>query len=319
MKKTIFTAFALLMSLFYTDVTQARGCMPIASGSGIDGNVLDYRVNSPLVAIDRDAPIGSVLWVRHYNTQGIKWLCDSGAERPYRSYMAPSRQVIGSNAHGNIYSTGIEGLGVQVSDMIQTGKGVGVSARVNGSMAIMGENKNDTRLNFIKVGPIGEGSFQNGLIATFEMDGITVMTLSIFGTRIKNKSCTIDGAYDRIIPLGAFKATEIADTSPNVPFEFKMKCQADAIPVYVQFDALNGSSGSGLLKLDNTVESPASGVAVEVLNGNDMTPIKFGIETKYHTDQETSISIPLIARYKKTGSITPGQANAGMTITINER
>lgn len=320
MKKTIFTAFALLMSLFYTDVTQARGCVSTTSGSGIDGNVFEYKLVSPIVVIDPDAPVGSILWIRHLNTQGIKWLCDSGAQRPYSSSMTPAfSQVVGTNIRGNIYASGIEGLGIQISDMMLPSRAVASSSFVNGNMAYIGDNKNGTRIDFIKVGPIGEGELRNGKIATFVMDGITVMEISMFGSRLKYKSCTIDGSYNRTIPLGSFKATEIADTSPNVPFEFKLKCQADAIPVYVQFDALNGSSGSGLLKLDDTVESPASGVVVEVLNGNDMTPLKFGKETKYHTSQETSISIPLIARYKKTGPITPGQANAGMTITISER
>ena len=321
MKNYLFTASMLLMPFFYTTTAHAVGCTALATGSGVEGNKLNYQLSSPLVTIDPDAPTGNILWTRNINTSGAKWLCQSTAQRQYRSAMGPAfSQIVGSNLRGNIYSTGIEGLGIQVSDLYQPNKAVANMAYPTAQQTLTWSSASYTRIDFIKVGPIGAGDLNNGQLATFSFDGVTVMTVSVLGSRLKHKSCTIDGQYNRTIPLGSFKTTDIVNTSKDVPFELKLKCQADAVPVYVQFDALNGSSGEGLLNLDTTVEDPASGVAVEVINTNNNTPLKLAQEIKYHMNQETSVSIPLISRYKKTGSvITAGKANAGMTITINER
>lgn len=321
MKKFVFIASVLLISNFYTTVVHARGCGALTSGSGVEGTKLTYQINSPLVTIDPDAPTGQILWTRNIDTTGAKWACDSAAQRSYKSTIgAGFSKVVGTNSRGNIYSSGVEGMGIQINDMIQPNRAVPNQVWLSGTPVMVGQNTSYTRIDFIKVGPIGTGNLTNGEIASYEIDGVTVMTIRMLGSRLKSKSCTIDGSYNRTIPLGQFKASDITDTSTNIPFEVKLKCQADAVPAYVQFDPLNGSSKDGLLNIDTTVGNPASGVAIEILNGNDMSPLKWRAETKYHTELETSVTIPLIARYKKTGSvITAGQANAGMTITINER
>ena len=322
MKRTLFIVSALLIAIFPAATVLAAGCSAMASNTiGVEGNVLNYRLSSPLVTIDPNAPVGTILWTRNINSSGTKWICTSTAQRQYRSTMSGAfSTVVGSNSRGNIYATGVEGLGIQVSDLYQPNKGVGVLAYPTALETLSFTSSGYTRIDFIKVGPIGTGDLTNGQIATFTMDGVNVMTLSMLGSRLKNKSCTIDGSYNRTIPLGRFKTTEINPTSDKVKFTLSLKCAADAVPVYIQFDPLTGSSGDGLLKIDTTVPRPASGVAIEITDENTSLPIKFGVETKYHMNQETSVAIPLIAKYKKTGSvITPGQANAGMTITINER
>lgn len=321
MKRYLFIATSLMLSLFHSVAAWAVGCSAVASGMGVEGNKLEYRLNSPLIVIDPNAPVGEILWTRNIDTSGRKWLCNSTAQRPYTSTMGPAfSTVIGSNARGDIYSTGIDGLGIQISDLYQPNRTVPNKAWPTAQQTTSWTSNSYTRIDFIKVGKIGSGSMKNGLIATYSMDGVTVMTISAFSSSIKIKSCTIDGSYNRTIRLGKMNARDINPTSKDVPFTLALKCQADSVPVYVQFDALNGSSGDGLLNIDSTVANPATGVAVEIIDAFSNTPIKFAQESKYHQNNETAIYISLAARYRKTAStITPGQANAGMTITINER
>ncbi len=318
MKNFIKLALGLLIPFFYHASAEAVGCGALASGEGTEGNKLVYRLSSPIVSIDPDAPTGSILWTRNINTAGAKWLCQSTAQRTYQSVPGPAySKIVGSNSRGNIYDSGIEGLGIQISDLFEPHKAVANMAYPTAQQAMTWGSKGYTRIDFIKVGPIGSGNLTNGDLAIFTYDGIDIMKIKILGSRFKYKSCTIDGSYNRTIPLGIFNTTDITTTSPD--FEFKLKCQADAVPVYVQFDSLYGSSGDGLLNIDSSVEKPAGGLAVEIINSEDRSALKLAKEKQYHNNLETSITIPLIARYKKTGStITPGQANAGMTITINE-
>lgn len=321
MKKYLFNALALLVPCFYMAAAHAA-CVAVASNKiGVEGNILHYRLSSPLISVDPDAPTGSILWTRNIDSRGPKWVCAGGGQAVYKSKMgAAFSQIVGSNLRGNIYSTGIEGLGIQISDLFQSNKAAEVSLYPTAQQLLAFSSSGYTRIDFIKVGPIGSGDLKNGVLATYTIDGVTVMDVSILGSRFKYKSCTIDGQYNRTIPLGSHKNTDIKDTSPDVPFEMKLKCQADAVPVYVTFDAVNGSSGAGLLTLDQSVDKPATGVAVEILDANTNSPLQLGQEVEYHKNQETAISIPLIAHYKKIAStITPGPANASMTITISER
>ncbi|KIS42263.1 fimbrial protein [Kosakonia radicincitans] len=321
MKRSIFITFSLMLSIFHSTAIYAAGCSALASGIGADGNKREYRLNSPLIAIDPNAPVGEILWSRNIDTSGNKWACNSTAQRQYESAMGPAYStVIGSNSKGNIYATGVEGLGVQITDLYQPNRSVPNKAWPTAQQTLNWASNSYTRVDFIKVGKIGSGTMPNGSIATYKMDGVTVMTVSAYSSTIKIKSCTIDGGYNRTINLGRFNARDINPTSKDVPFTLTLTCQADFVPVYVQFDALSGSSGDGLLNIDSTGTNPATGVAVEIVDAYSHAPVKLGQESKYHMNSETAIYISLAARYKKIAStITPGLANAGMTITINER
>lgn len=321
MKRYIFITSVVMLSLFHSASSWAVGCRAIASGMGVEGNKLEYRLNSPLIAIDPNAPIGEILWTRNIDTSGRKWSCNSTAQRPYISSMGPAYStIIGSNTRGNIYSTGVEGLGIQISDLYQPNRVVPNKAWPTAPQTSDWTSNSYTRIDFIKVGKIGSGSMPNGPVATYSMDGVTVMTVSAYSSTLKFKSCTIDGSYNRTINLGKLNFRDINPTSKDVPFTLTLTCQADSVPAYVQFDALHGSSGDGLLNIDSNVANPATGVAVEIVDAYSHVPLKFAKETKYHLNNETEIYISLAARYKKISSmITPGQANAGMTITINER
>lgn len=320
MKRYFFIASTVMLSIFHSAITWAVGCSAAASGIGVDGNKLEYRLNSPLVVIDPNTPIGEILWTRNIDTSGMKWACTSTAQRPYTSSMGPAYStIVGTNSRGDIYATGVDGLGIQISDLYQPNKAVPSKAWPTAPQTLSWTSNSYTRIDFIKVGKIGSGSINNGQVASYKMDGVTVMTVSAYSPTLKFKSCTIDGGYNRTINLGKLNVRDINPTSKNIPFTLALTCQADSVPVYVQFDALNGSSGDGLLNINSTVANPATGVAVEIIDAYSQAPLKFAQESRYHLNNETAIYISLAARYKKTAStITPGQANAGMTITINE-
>lgn len=322
MQKLVIAASIILISIFHATTAWAVGCSATASNTtGAQGNIINYRFSNNTVAIDRNAPVGSIVWTRSFNTMGSKWYCNSGASRFYESKMgARFAQVVGTNYRGNIYATGVEGLGIQVTDLYAMNKSVGYRMPLSGTGVMSFENKNYTRIDIIKYAPIGEGELATGELAKFTIDGVKVMSIYMTSINLKNKSCTLDGSLTRNIPLGSFTKKQVNPTSTDVPFEMNLMCSADAIPVYVQFDPLHGSSGRGELNLDTSMDEHATGVVVEVLDGNTHIPLEFAKEKQYHTNNETAISIPLIARYKKKGAdITPGVANAGMTITINER
>lgn len=65
--------------------------------------------------------------------------------------------------------------------------------------------------------------------------------------------------------------------------------------------------------------STASGVGVQLLDGsgNTMPFATQKIFTGYNKASGGSYTIPLQARYYRTGNVSPGTANTAMTVTIN--
>jgi type 1 fimbria pilin len=80
----------------------------------------------------------------------------------------------------------------------------------------------------------------------------------------------------------------------------------DANAVYVSFDPTTGSTGKGILNVDTSNSDAATGIAIEILNANDRSPLVFSSETKYHTNMESSIEIHLLLTINVSGRLNQG-------------
>jgi len=295
----------------------ATGCIPL------DGKT--YNLSLTSMPIDPDVSVGTVLYTARLDTTGPKLTCPLNSSRgKYKSKMLGNFTTItGTNVYGNIYATGISGIGMQIRDLVQSAKSVPYSTSMTSGDLLYWQTDKKTVISFIKTGPVGNEKSKTGLAAQFELDDWIVAKISIsVSFSWVTKSCVAEpNSRIQNIQLGNFPAksfTSIGSTSDEKAFSVKLKCKEDAIPVYVSFEPTTGSTGTGLLSIDTSVEGAAKGVSVEILNGNDRTPLVFSKDTKYHTGAETNIEIPLIARYKRTGTVSSGTANAAMTFTINQ-
>ncbi|WP_159566132.1 fimbrial protein [Budvicia diplopodorum] len=290
----------------------------------LDGK--DYRVPMSSLPIDPEAPDGAIIFTRFVDDiAGPKYTCASG-RADYASRMSSAfSTIVGNNSRGNIYASGIPGIGLQVSDLEIPSRVIpqrdGLSP--NELIPFWGPD-NRIRIDFIKTGPISSGKLTSGKVAIYEVDDTPVATISLLSNiSWVTKSCTIDGAdRNKVVPLGTHRVSQfngIGSVSTDSPFSLTLNCQKDSAPVYVSFEPTTGSTGDGLLNIDSSVTGAATGVAVEVVNQSDRSRLKFRNEVKYHMAAESTVILPFIARYRQTGStIKPGKANAAMTFTINQ-
>lgn len=91
----------------------------------------------------------------------------------------------------------------------------------------------------------------------------------------------------------------------------------------LKLSALYGNidAGKGIIKLESS-KSSATGIGIQIASGNTgtNTPLNLGGEKRINVinNTNTSISIPLVARYIKTEyRVTSGTANSKVTFTIN--
>lgn len=296
---------------------EATGCILL------DGKTYNLTLSS--IPIDPDVAVGTVLHTERLDTTGPKLTCPLNSSRgKYSSKMLGNFTTItGTNIYGNIYATGITGIGMQIRDLEQSAKGVPYSTSMNSGELLYWQTDKKTVISFIKTGPVGNEKSKTGQAAHFNVDDWVVAKIAInVSFSWVTKSCVAEpNSRIQNIQLGnpsAKSFTSIGSTSDDKYFSVKLRCKEDAVPVFVTFESTTGSSGTGLLNIDTSIDGAAKGVAVEVLNANNRTPLAFDTEKKYHTNAEKNIEIPLIARYKRTGTVTPGTANAAMTFKITQ-
>lgn len=286
----------------------------------------DYTIPNSILYIDPDAEVGTVLAKGEVVTSGVKALCLLNQRSgKYASAMKNSfTTVVSSNDKGNIYESGVPGIGVQVSDLQRRVLMVPYETNIRYQDLMPWETIGRTTVYFIKTGNISKGETYKGIIAEYKLDKEIVATVSL-STNIAwtKKSCVVEpGQRNQSVPMPPTSYTafgEIGTTGPSKEFYVSLKCEAEDAPVFVSFEPTTGSTGDGILNIDSSVTGAAEGVAIEILNKSDLTPLIFSNEIKYHTQKETLVTIPFVARYKKIASkVTAGTANAAMTFTINQ-
>lgn len=285
-----------------------------------------YSISKSVIYIDPDVDIGTLLATAEVNTAGSKALCLLNTKSAkYASTMKNSfTTVTGSNANGDIYASGVPGIGVQISDIQKRVNMVPYSTTIRYQDLLPWETVGRTTIYFIKTGTISSGLTYKDVVAEYTLDKKTVATVSL-ATNIAwvKKSCIVDPSQRNqtvLMPSTSYTVFgAVGSTGPSKDFSISIKCEEDDSPVYVSFEATTGSTGDGILSIDSSVTDAAQGVAIEILNKDDMTPLVFSTEVKYHTQKEKLITIPFVARYKKIAStVTSGQANAAITFTVNQ-
>ncbi|MCS5794892.1 hypothetical protein LNN94_01415 [Klebsiella pneumoniae subsp. pneumoniae] len=132
----ISTAFAAIYS---PSIFAASGCVVI------DGKT--YELNLASMPIDPDVDVGTVLYTARVDTSGPKLTCPLNTARgKYSSQMLGSFQtLVGTNAYGNIYASGIDGIGIQIRDLEQSAKAVPYETSMDsGALYYWSTDKKDT-------------------------------------------------------------------------------------------------------------------------------------------------------------------------------
>ena len=305
----IYTAAALLLSSMAT-VGHAGSCYT---------NPQVKRIPLLTLAVDPRVQIGEELFVRtsdDVNGSTLSIICSGSVAYRSMSPLTPS-------AVSGAYETGIEGVGVIISDLWQDSRSVPYNTAIAPNRLTPWINRNNIRLRFIKTGPIRSGgSMGSKIFARYFLDSSSVVELVISGMRVIQKSCLVDLNYkNQTVNLGnpnrsEFSGVGSSAASSERDFSVVLQCQQDNIPVQVSFEPGGTSPGAGMIDIASGAGA-AKGVAVEVLDEN-RNPLAFSQPVNYHTAGEREVIIPLLARYKQTGSISPGRADAVMTFTITQ-
>ncbi|MDC9588795.1 fimbrial protein [Xenorhabdus sp. XENO-10] len=187
-------------------------------------------------------------------------------------------------------------------------------------------------LVFYRIGQVKPGQYpsQPVAIATVNLrnlggsglgKSIEVGQFSTGSIVVKSRSCTFN---NNPIPvtlesITSMQLPKVGSTAAEKAFDIPLNCDAR---IKVNMLLLAGSQGAydfqkGIIKLNPNVNA-ASGVGIQILDGNKSTPIPLGKKIEYiETITEGPVNIPLKARYYRYGNVKEGAVNATATFTMS--
>lgn len=255
-----------------------------------------------------------------------------------------------------LFATGVAGVGMAISARVYTGaacpgsiwsnwgpvSGTGSSIRFPGSASPVPGWSYAGCTGFLPGGNLG-GDLQVKLVTTGSVSpgvtasGVQIEAASVYSgaanttnpfisffvtpTTVTVLACTTP---DVVVPLGSHSSSEMASVgsfTTAVSFNVSLNsCPAGMNSVQYRIDPVTTVVNSAQSVVALNSGSTAAGVGVQLLNsaGTAAFPLSsYQIFSGYSKTTGGSYTIPLKARYYRTGTITPGTANTSMTFTMS--
>jgi type 1 fimbria pilin len=287
------------------------------------------------LSVPRNTPVGTVVYDSNWATAGPTSIDCIGTFQGTSGYANPMQVVPG---YSNVYQTTVTGIGIKAgwANWMSGSPTIDSAALLSPPPATppntdavwtpygpMGRY----RVQLIVTGPVMPGTITlPGLLAQASYGSLTINQLMMAGnTQIVAPACTVQNTSVTVnmptVSPTAFPAA--GSTAGQTRFNISLNCSGPTAIAMTLTDATQpGNTGSNLSLASG---SSATGVAYQILyNG---TPMSYGPDSavagnlhQFNVGTVTGasgIQVPLAARYIRTGTVTPGPANAIATFTMS--
>lgn len=147
-----------------------------------------------------------------------------------------------------------------------------------------------------------------------------LLDLNINGNIInEDEICSVNPSYKSMtVNFGRNSVTafpNIGSTAAEKTITLPFTCEIPDRKISLKLDGTMAQD----LGNNGVLQSSMPGMGVQLLNARTMQPLSIGSTfiTNLISDSATTANFPILARYYRTGNITPGPANATATLTIN--
>ncbi|MDQ0141096.1 fimbrial protein [Cupriavidus necator] len=286
------------------------------------------------LSVPRNTAAGTILYDSGWVTAGPTSIVCTGTVMQNWGYASPMVAVPG---YSNVYRTPVNGIGIKTgwANWLSGSPDVDSTALVSPEASQAVANPSTTpygpmgryRLQFVVTGPVMPGTITlPALLGQASYGSLIVNQLTVAGnTNIVAPACTVQNTSVVVnMPTVSASALPAAGTTAGrTGFNISLSCSgATAITMTLTDASQPGNAGSNLSLGQG---SGAGGVAYQILyNG---TPVSFGPDsaTAGNLNQfnvgtiagATTVTIPMAARYIRTGPLTPGTALANATFTMS--
>lgn len=286
-----------------------------ADPCALGGPAAKITVTIPPLMVQRDLPVGSVIWQQTLN-----------ANKPVLTGECTEANVLRSNLVGQdsgilsgqnrVYSTNVPGIGYAISTTPDFGDSW---PEVNGENTPPGSLATFS-VRLVVTGTVSSGVIGSGEYARKALDGQPLAQLMIASpVAITRQSCEMNDSRDRVVPLPAVLRSGFSGPGSSQGekiFQLALTCDAGA-QVNIQFDGeADASSTPGVLALvDQDQPGVARGIGVQLLY--NQTPLKLGERLPLETAPAGLRTYPFTVRYYQTQpQVASGEVNAVATFNL---
>lgn len=298
-------------------------CSKAQAGCNVT-NISPARLTIPDILVGRDVQVGDILWMETTPFNGTQVNCTSEENDSRQNSIGSSSGMTMGNAQ--IWSLlGAGGIGYAISydgdGTPFTGKVWPNTYRVNGTIDIAGTK---TTMAIVVTGEVTSGQLPAGRYGLWTAGGSTpyVIIREITLTRpvqITKLPCEITTPSIQV-PLEDVQGSELTAIGTVLKpqtFNVGLECDAGAnISVEMNGIPNTDTSAEGVLQLTNAGSAGmATGVGIQILYMNAPIPFNTALQLKQSAGGQESF--PFVAQYYQTKNpVTPGEANATMTLNM---
>jgi len=286
------------------------------------------------LTVPRDGVVGTILYDSNWvSTPATKANC-SGTSAVTFGYVSAMTPVPGQ---AGVYKTGLDGIGIKTAwiNVVSGPADINTGYLMNWPASTAGNAGSATygpmgifRVQLIETGQVSAGSFSlPAKLATAKYGSaeINALQLSNNTTAVAAPACTVEqSAVSVTMPVASGRyLASIGSTTGDTSFSISINCPSPVSVSMTMTDAANPNNVSSTLSLSPT--STAKGVGYQIVYNK--TVISYGSDSAIAKNLNqfsvgtvsTSgiLAIPFIARYVRTGPITPGTADANATFTMS--
>lgn len=286
-----------------------------------DVDMINITVTVPETIVQRDVPVGSVLYTQTYSTNvDINQRFAEPCENSIGSYSFIGGAAVSGYEH--TYSTNVPGVGISV----QTGDSYFFENPAHQITWSGGWQWSYWGIKYTiiltKTAPTTGSGDIGASKAIMSLPGVTPdpETINITGGEIKTLACSIQTKNIEFhmpdIPVNELGNTQGTTSASTDSQNLGLDCDPGA-NINVTFSGQQNPdvSDTSVLALNQGQSPVAQGVGVQILYDN--LPLKLNERIVLKKSEGGQESFPLTARYINTkGQVTPGNANASATLTL---
>ncbi|ARL38890.1 hypothetical protein BOC49_21870 (plasmid) [Burkholderia pseudomallei] len=264
--------------------------------------------------------VGTVLDDVGIATDSIAYAKCSAPGQANRSVYGGAK--VGSGVTPYTYATNIPGIGLAFYEKLGNTVRFWGEGNGEGWTGWWGWSGSTLGAKLIVTGPVGVGDVPAGsTYGQMTLDGLSVARIKTTGFKITTPACSVPSINVDMGTLTLSRFSGVGSTAGDTPFDLRLNaCPPGRTAIYYRFDPTTQivpGTGDSVATLNGT--SGAAGIGLQLLDGTG-NPLLFGKTTKMagYAGAAGNYSVPFRARYYQTAaSVSPGIANASITVTMS--
>ncbi|MBJ9268756.1 fimbrial protein [Citrobacter freundii] len=290
-------------------------------------------ITIPALTVNADTAPGTIIYSQESFGENITVSCNGDGDI-YTGYtVLTDSDARSDNPLAKVYQTNVPGIGVRVGwskdGLAMTEASLVTPMHIGGSRTQRSTYLIHSRATaqFVVTGQVSSGNLDSGqLNADWLYAGLTVarVRFSPVTVNVQSNSCNLV-EKNVLAPLSTIVASELANGVSRTVSDDSFKIQLNNCSAGIQVDYQFTTAGSTGVTDGNilniaTRDSAASGVGIQIMDSNDnVLQFDRNYTAVAQTTQDQSVTIPLKARYIKTGNVKAGQVDAVATFAVYYR